>query len=175
MKKTIVWSASLALLAISPVKAKTLSFINADFNSFVSQAVSFLERDRFTAYHDKLRKNIDTQPVETQRKIRSTMHQTGFQWLNAEHHVWAEEIRLFLSDLQFLDQAFDGERSQVRDFLYWYGTYGEFQHRVKGIKITSKAGDFFGHLKQKVTRAAHKVGDWFRSVRATALSRFSIT
>ncbi len=175
MKEKIAWCVSIALLALPSMRAKTLSFVDSDFNTFVSQVVPFSERDRFTAYHDKLKKNIDAQPVKTQQKIRSTMHQSGFQWLDAEHHVWAEEIRLFLSDLQFLDQVFDEERLQVRNFLYWYGTYGEFQHRVKGVKITSKAGDFFGHLKHKITKAAHKVGDWFRSVRATALSRFSTT
>ena len=75
MKKNIIWCANIALLTVSSMGAKTLSFVDADFNSFVARVVPHSERYRFSAYHDKLSKNIDAQPVETQRKLRSTMHQ----------------------------------------------------------------------------------------------------
>jgi len=163
------------MVSTMPLHGKILSFISPEFNQFIAQVVPAAEQNRFSSYHTELNKKINAQNEAQQRKVRYNMYQTALSQLNKEHHVWAEEIKLFLSDLQFFDAAFDKERDDIRQFLYWYGSYGEFQQRSSGIVARNRDGDFLKQVKQRVTQAAHKVGDWFRSWRHDPIAPFTAT
>lgn len=173
MKKIILCAA--VWLCCSAISAEVLTFITKDFDLFLSQVVSVSERNRFNSYYQKLQQKMSRLDENNQKKVRFNIYQTALNNLDNEHHVWAEEIKLFLSDLQFLDTSFDKERSCVRQFLSWYGSYAEFQTINAAIRRSEKGSGFLEKVKQQFTKATNKIGDWFRSWRQTPFTRFTTT
>ncbi len=155
------------------VQAKELLFVETDFNTFVVQAVPSTEQNGFKAYFNDLQQKIAKLDQEEQRQMRRHMYDSAFELLAYEHRAWANDIRKFLSNLQFLDESFDHERTDVRTFLSWYGAYKEYRGpqktRVASGDVAAKE-NFWRNVKTQVTKAADKIGNWLRSLKKTVMA-----
>ncbi len=142
-----------------------LSFVDRDFNSFVNHIIPPSKREQFAAYYQKIDDNIKEKSEGERQKLRGNLYQTALNSLKSEHRAWENDIQMFLSNVRYLDTAFDQERSDMRDFLYWCGAYEAFQvaTKTKIVRVDSKK--FIDTVRVQVSKVTHKIGDWFKSLK----------
>ncbi len=150
---------------------RVLTFVAATFDDFVTRTVPEKDQGLFCGYYTELKDKLDKETTEKQKQTRSYLYNRGLTLLEENHHVWSEEIKLFLTDLRFLDETFDKERSDIRSFLYWYGAYQEYAYargqqmqKIAQVQIeeSKKEDGFLSTAKSYVAKATQKVGGWFK-------------
>ncbi len=165
MYKKNILSISLLLSLSTPALAQVLSFVDKDFNSFVNHIIPPSQREQFAAYCQKISDNIKEKSEGDRQKLRGNLYQTALNNLKSEHHAWANDIQMFLSNVHYLDPSFDQERAEVRDFLYWCGTYEAFQVATKTKVAQVDSKKFMDTVRVQVSKVTHKIGDWFKLLR----------
>ncbi len=167
MRKTVL-SISLLLSIATPVSAQVLSFIPAnDFKSFVNGVVPAPHRGKFAAYYKDFEAKVAKKSTGEQQTLRYTQYKTALDSLQEEHRGWADKINLFLSDISYLDTAFDKERADVRQYLYWYGAYEGFQvsMHIKAPTQPIESKKFLDNVRIQLSKAGNKVGGWFKTLK----------
>ncbi len=168
MCKRNVLSISLLLSLSTPALAQVLSFIDKNFSSFVNHMIPPPQRDRFAAYYQKIDESIKRKSEKERQKLQGNLYQTALNALKSEHRGWFNDIQMFRSKACYLDTSFDKERSDMRDFLYWCGTYERFQvaTKTKVAHVDSKNfKNFIDTVRVQVSKVTYKIGDWFKSLK----------
>jgi hypothetical protein len=151
--------------------ADHLPFIDKDFDLFLKRMVPSSVRAQFTKKYKDFQENSKKLAAAERVKRNYDLFEKALDSLEVEHKAWAEDITAFLSDLRFLDAAYDAERVVVRDFLERYGLFKEFSKEAS-VHITvakqSKTKKAWKSVKTQLAQASHKVGDWFKSLKSNA-------
>ncbi len=165
MSKRNILSISLLLSISTPALSHVLSFVDKDFNSFVNHIIPPPQREQFAAYYQRVDDRLKEKNEPERLKLRTNLYQTALNSLTLEHHAWANDIQMFLSDVRYFDTSFDQERSDVRNFLYWCGSYKAFQvtNKTKVARVDSKK--FIDKIRMQLSKVTHKIGDWFKSLK----------
>ena len=179
MNKKIFMLAALSSLASVEITAHVLSFVEKDFDTFVDRMVPTPQRNKFKSYHKEVEKRLTARSNAEQEKFRVSFYERAKKSLRAEHRTWADDINAFLADAKYLEKKYDTERSDVKQFLYWCGTYDSFQvaTRTKGVReqgrdrlgfvdnMKNQATKVADKVKNQASKLAGKVGDWFKTVK----------
>ena len=130
MKKVILMGMMMHQIIIG---VQTLSFIT-DFDAFVTTIIPQEEHNNFKRYYEKLLKTIDEDAPEQQCSTRRYFRQKALDSLDSQHHIWYEQITIFLHDIAYIDQMYDKDRERLQSYLLWYGAYQEFDSMKKKLK-----------------------------------------
>lgn len=173
MKKRMLFSVAL-LLSLPLIASDVLTFITSEFRTFVNTAIPAAERERFADYYGKINAQIKSKKPVEQIELSYSLRKTALDAMKNQHRSWAKDIEAFMNDAHYLDQAYDGDRAKLRDFLNWYGAYEKFQeagnvkqttlvHAKKAPSLdTSKMID---SVKTQVAKAKDRIGGWFSKLK----------
>ncbi len=175
MNKKIFTLAALGVLVSVEIMAHVLPFIEKDFDTFVERIVPLSERKKFKSYHKEIEKRLAVKSEVDQEKLRVSFYENAKKSLKTEHRTWADQIDFFLVDAKYFNKKYDKERSEIRQFLYWYGSYNGFQVATKGTcerdetgfidNVKNQATKVTQKVKIEATKLAEKISGWFQAMK----------
>ncbi len=168
----------LLLCSVAFAREKILRFVQSDFDTFVESSIAQEDQERFRGYYTKLQEQIEIENQEKQKKTREYLFGRGFVALERDHTQWHKQITRFIGP-DYLDVAYDSERTQVREFVYWHGALEEYKQAKQDVapigqvahanQEKEKAG-LMNQAKSYVAKATQKMGNWFKGLRQSATS-----
>ena len=162
---------ALMAMVVTTGYANYLPFIDKDFDTFTKRIVPSPVRGQFAKKYKDFQTKSGTLAAAERIKRNYDLFQIALDALENEHKAWADDITAFLTDLRFLDQAYDEDRVVVREFLERYGLFKEFSKEALvhiSVAKNSKTKKAWKSVKTQLAQTGHKIGDWFKSLRSHA-------